>query len=135
MSTVEQFRLSAGDAMERKDATALANQVFFLKRSLPVAWVSVVDSSGTVLMDSEPRAIAAVVSDPLSLASLAYADRDRPLVRRLWSADDRPVLDVTLPVFLGSPGAEVRAGYVRIGFLAGERRQNWAEPSAETPPK
>jgi hypothetical protein len=129
ISTVESFRMSARDAMLKKDVSALANQVFLLKRTLPVAWAAVVDSTGTVLMHSDPVAIATVVTDTASVESLAYADPDRPLVRRLWSHDRRPVLDLTLPVSYGDDGHQVAAGYVRVGFFAGQRAQNWAGAS------
>lgn len=124
-STVESFRLSAREAMADNNISALANHVFLLKRSLPVAWVAVVDSSGTVLMHSDPRAIATTPGDAASAQSLAHADHDRPLVRRLWSADRRPVLDFTLPVAAATEQRPAPTGYVRIAFYAGSRAPNW----------
>lgn len=126
LSTVESFRLCARDAAARNDVSPLANQVFMLKRTLPTAWASVVDSSGTVLMDADPQAISTLLIDPLSLESLAYVDRTRPLIRRLWSADHRPVMDVTMPVVLGSSETERSGGYVRVGFYSGGPARAWA---------
>ena len=67
-------------------------------------------------------------TDPASAESLAYMDIHRPLVRRLWSVDHRPVLDFTLPVVTGDPGLEKLAGDIRVGFYAGSRGLNWAAP-------
>ncbi len=133
ISTVASLQLVAREAAVKKDVTALANEVFLLKRSLPTAWAEVVDSSGTVLMDFDPKAIAAIVTDPLSLESLAYADRTRPLIRRLWSDDHRPVLDFTMPVIVGSSATEKAAGYVRVGFFSGGAAQAWAAPRGDEP--
>jgi hypothetical protein len=124
-STVEQFRFASREAMRNKDVSTLANQVFLLKRALPVAWVCVADSSGTVLMHTDPRQIAAQPDDDLSRESLGYADPLRPLVRWVWSDDHRPVLDLTLPVMSGDGEQAVRIGYLRLGFYAGERTANW----------
>ena len=133
ISTVEAFRLSAADAAAKADVTALANHVFLIKRSLPTAWVAVVDSSGTVLMDSDPKEISAVLTDSLSLESLAYADRTRPLIRRLWADDHRPVLDITMPVIIGSSNTARPGGYVRVGFYSGGAAQSWAAPRGGGP--
>lgn len=133
VATVESFRLSAKNAMERRDVSSLANQVFLLKRTLPVAWAAVVDSTGTVLMHSDPKAIATVVTDTASVESLAYLDPHQPLVRRLWSDDRRPVLDLTLPITFGEDGHQEPGGYVRVGFFVGARVRAWAAPPSNAP--
>ena len=69
VAAVESFRLAARDAMVKKDISGLANQVFLFKRTLPMAWAAVVDSSGTVLMHSEPPMITTKPTDPVSLQS------------------------------------------------------------------
>jgi hypothetical protein len=133
LSTMEFFRVAAQASLAKKDATALANQVFLMKRSLPTAWVAVVDASGTALMHSDPPAISKLLEDPLSQESLAYRNSSEPLVRRLWSADHRPILDLTLPLTLNEDGHEVPGGYVRAGFYAGEATQNWVAPPGNEP--
>lgn len=116
--TVKGLRQVAREAILVDDDTGMVNFVNLLRKSLTTAYAMVLTTDGRVRVHTDPTQIGKKLDDPATLKTMENHERQEALVQTLRGPDGKEVIDVSLPIMLGS-NPPVYEGVARIGFDKG----------------
>jgi signal transduction histidine kinase len=115
VDTVKALRQVAREGIIMNDETGLINYVQLLKRSQTIAYAMVIDPTGKILVHTDALEIGKTLSDPAAQAALATRSAETPLIQNLIDKENRPVVDMTVPIMTNISPAEFN-GVARIGY-------------------
>lgn len=115
LDTVKALRQVAREAILVDDDTDMVNYVNLLQKSLTTAYAMVLYQDGKVRVHTDPTLIGKKLEDTAAQKSLDNRDRQEPLIQNLKSPDGKDVIDISIPIMIGSNPPEYK-GVARVGF-------------------
>ncbi len=115
LDTVKALRQVAREAILVDDDTDMVNYVNLLEKSLRTAYAMVLHEDGRVRVHTDPTLIDKKIDDAATRKALENRDRQDALIQNLKTPDGKDVIDVSIPIMLGTNPPEYK-GVARIGF-------------------
>jgi signal transduction histidine kinase len=115
LDTVKGLRQVARESILVDDDTGMVNFVNLLRKSLSTSYAMVLYEDGGVRVHTDPTLIGSKLDDPATIRSLENRDRQEPLTQTLSSADGKNIIDISIPIIIGTNPPEYK-GVARVGF-------------------